>query len=152
MENFISINFIYLRKKNHLSRSEFAAKHDVSYGAQGSYEQGVSLPPITLIQKVCKDYNITIDDFINTDLSKLKNKSHYVNEEHEKQYYVNDKTEAIYNKIIEAKEAVIDAKNLQIEELKKREIDIVKTKEDQIIILSKTNEILQTLLNQNTKN
>ena len=70
MQKFISINFIYLRNKSYLNRKEFAKKHSISYGALSSYERSVSLPPIDLIQKICKEYKVNIDDFVNKDLSK----------------------------------------------------------------------------------
>lgn len=152
MNNCISINFIYLRKRNYLSRAEFANKHGVSYGAQGSYEQGVSLPPITLIQSICSEYGVSIDDFVNIDLSKTTAKKDYVVNEDEGRYGIDEKTEQIYNKIIAAKDDIIKTKESQILDLKKRESDLMAEKEKHLVTLIEANQMLKTLFNQNNKN
>jgi len=56
MDNYISINLIYLRNKQFLNRIEFAKKLGVSYGSLSSYEQAKALPPITFIQLSVIDF------------------------------------------------------------------------------------------------
>lgn len=119
MRNYISINFIYTRGQNHLNRKEFAIKHGISYGAMSSYEQGGNLPPIDLIQRICSEYKISIDDFVNTDLSKPKEKPVNTNEDTVNQK-ISDKELKLYNKIIDAKDSQIKNMELRVEELKKQ--------------------------------
>lgn len=120
MKNYISINFIYTRNQNYLNRKEFALKHSISYGAMSSYEQGGNLPPIDLIQRICEEYKISIDDFVNKDLSKQKEKPAIEVNEGTSNYKTSDKELNLYNKIIEAKDDQIKNMELRIEELKKQ--------------------------------
>lgn len=120
MKNFIPINFIYIRDKNYLNRKEFSLKHGVSYGALSSYEQGVSLPPVDFIQRICSEYKVSIDDFVNKDLSKEKKQVNKQLNEDREAYKIPDKSVELYNKIIDAKESQIESLNLRIEELKKQ--------------------------------
>lgn len=72
MNNFISENIAFLVKKNDLSLDDFGAFFDLSKGLTGQYVRKLSLPKIITIQKICSHYKITIDDFINKDLSAPK--------------------------------------------------------------------------------
>lgn len=152
MKNFIPINFIYLRKKNHLSQADLGSILGVTYHSISGYERSVSLPTIDLIQKLCKEFNVTIDDFVNIDLSKTAAKKDYVVNEDESHYGIDEKTEQIYNKIIAAKDDIIKTKESQILDLKKREADLMAEKEKHLVTLIEANQMLKTLFNQNNKN
>jgi transcriptional regulator with XRE-family HTH domain len=41
----------------------------------GTYVRGISYPKVEVMQKICKEYNLTLDEFINQDLY-LKNKGY----------------------------------------------------------------------------
>lgn len=69
MENFIGENIAFLIKKNDLVIDDFGVLFDLSRGVTGQYIRKSSLPKIITIQKICAHYNISIDDFINKDLS-----------------------------------------------------------------------------------
>lgn len=72
MDNFISENISFLVKKHDLSLDEFGGLFDLSKGLTGQYARKLSLPKIITIQKICAHYKITIDDFVNKDLSAPK--------------------------------------------------------------------------------
>jgi len=69
MDNFISENIGFLIKKNNLSLDDFGNFFDLSKGLTGQYVRKLSLPKIITIQKICKHYDISLDDFINNDIS-----------------------------------------------------------------------------------
>lgn len=70
MQNFISINIVYLVHKSRLGQDEFGAMFNLNKGLIGKYVNKISLPKIETIQRICAHYEITIDDFINKDLDK----------------------------------------------------------------------------------
>jgi len=72
MNNYISENISFLTKKNNLSLDDFGSIFDLSKGLTGQYVRKLSLPKIVTIQKICAYYDISIDDFINKDLSSIK--------------------------------------------------------------------------------
>lgn len=69
MNNFISENISFLIKKHDLAIDDFGVLFDLSRGLTGNYIRKLALPKIITIQKICAHYNISIDDFINKDLS-----------------------------------------------------------------------------------
>lgn len=149
MKNYISINFIYIRTLNYLNRKEFALKHDISYGAMSSYEQGGNLPPVDLIQRICSEYQLSIDDFVNKDLSKIGTTKPNVDQVNEigKNSILSDDSIKLYEKLIAEKDKTLSAKD-QLLETK----DVVIEKTEKIVeTLEKHNNVLEILLNQNGK-
>ena len=69
IENYISENISYLLSKSNLAQDEFGAIFDLKRGAINSYARKVAIPKIETIQKICLHFEISIDDFVNTDLS-----------------------------------------------------------------------------------
>jgi len=135
MKNFISINFSYIRKTNYLSQKELADKYELSSNVIGTYERGISLPTITLLQKICKDFDVNLDDFVNTDLSKRPGKD-YVQEQSSE---VVAATEIRYlERMVKVKDETIAAKD-----------QIISEKDKQLEVLERHRVILETLLNQN---
>ena len=69
MENFISKNITYLVNKLGCSQDEFGALFNLNRGNINQYVKEKTQPKIDTIQKICKHFDILIDDFINFDLS-----------------------------------------------------------------------------------
>ena len=60
-------NFIKeLRKKEKISQQQFAQKYGVTYQAVSKWENGKSIPDIAIITKMCQEYEIDINDFLET--------------------------------------------------------------------------------------
>lgn len=70
MNNYISENIAFLIKKNDLAIDDFGNLFDLTRGVTGQYIRKSTLPKIITIQKICAHYKISIDDFVNKDLSK----------------------------------------------------------------------------------
>lgn len=62
-----------LRKKDNLSQKQFAEKYGVTYQAVSKWETGKNLPDIAILNQMCKDYNLNLDEILN-DKQKKKNK------------------------------------------------------------------------------
>ncbi|WP_159799435.1 helix-turn-helix domain-containing protein [Flavobacterium sp. MK4S-17] len=75
MKNYIGLNIKYLCENNFLSQDEFGAKFGLKKSVVGTYVRGISYPKVEVMQKICKEYNLTLDEFINQDLY-LKNKGY----------------------------------------------------------------------------
>lgn len=69
MENFIGLNIKYLCLKNFLSQKDFGELFELGQSTIGGYISGRTEPNIKLLQKICKHFEIMIDDFINLDLA-----------------------------------------------------------------------------------
>ena len=121
MKNYISINIIYLRKINYLNRKDLAKKYGLTYSAIGTYETDKATPPISFLQKLCKEYNFNLDDFVNKNLSKLNKTEGYVQEPKTPYEIIEQKTEFAYAKMVKVLEDMIVCKN---EMLEKKEIEI----------------------------
>ena len=67
-----------LRKKNHLTQEQFANKYRVTYQAVSKWENGNNLPDVALLQKMSKDFNVSMDDILNGATSKRKRRKLYV--------------------------------------------------------------------------
>ena len=72
IKNFISENISHLVTKSKLSQDEFGETFDLKRGAINSYIRKIAIPKVETIQKICLHYEISIDDFVNTDLSAPK--------------------------------------------------------------------------------
>lgn len=69
MKNYIAENILYFVKLSKLSQDDFGAMFDLKRGSINSYASGKSLPKVETIQKICIYFKVTIDDFINLDLT-----------------------------------------------------------------------------------
>jgi len=72
MKNFISENITFLVKKGRHTQDDFGLIFDLKKGVINQYILGKSNPKIDTIQRICEHFKISIDDFINTDLSENK--------------------------------------------------------------------------------
>ena len=77
MKNYIGLNIKYLCENNFLSQDEFGAKFDLKKSVVGTYVRGISHPKVEVMQKICEEYKISLDEFVNTDLY-LKNKGYTI--------------------------------------------------------------------------
>jgi len=58
---------------------EFAEKYGVTYQAVSKWENGKNIPDITIIKEICKDYNLDLNDFLDTKIKKkFNNKFKYI--------------------------------------------------------------------------
>lgn len=53
-----------IRIKNNLTQKQFADKYNVTYQAVSKWENGINLPDVSLIRKISKDYNISIENLL----------------------------------------------------------------------------------------
>jgi len=75
MKNFIGLNIRYLCENNYLSQDEFGAKFGLKKSVVGTYVRGISHPKIEVMQRICEEYGLTLDELVNQDLY-LKNKGY----------------------------------------------------------------------------
>lgn len=62
-----------IRLKESLSQQKFAEKYGVTYQAVSKWENGKNIPDIVTLKQICSDYNMNLDDFLDTKI-KPKNK------------------------------------------------------------------------------
>jgi len=74
-KNYIGLNIKYLCENNFLSQDDFGAKFGLKKSVVGTYVRGISYPKVEIMQKICEEYGISLDEFINIDLY-LKNKGY----------------------------------------------------------------------------
>ena len=53
-----------IRKKHNLTQADFANKYNVTYQAVSKWENGKNLPDISLIKKICNDFNINLNNLL----------------------------------------------------------------------------------------
>jgi len=123
MKNFIGLNIKYLCENDFLSQDEFGAKFGLKKSVIGTYIREISYPKIEVIQKICEEYKITIDEFINNDLY-LKNKGYTTTSE---QANVSEPDTPIYSnekeallKTIAAQDQTIAAMQVTIDTLRSK--------------------------------
>lgn len=75
IKNFIGLNIKYLCENNFLSQDDFGAKFGLKKSVVGTYVRGISYPKIEIMQKICGEYKLTLDEFVSIDLY-LKNKGY----------------------------------------------------------------------------
>ena len=61
-----------IRKENHLTQQDLADKYGVTYQAVSKWERGINLPEISLLKQISKDFNVSIDDILEGELSTKK--------------------------------------------------------------------------------
>jgi HTH-type transcriptional regulator / antitoxin PezA len=113
MKNFIGLNIKYLCENNYLSQDEFGAKLGLKKSVVGTYVRGISTPKIEVMQNICAEYGLTLDEFVNEDLY-LKNKGY----KSSPMYTVSEPSGTDYEAEKQALLRTIDAQNTTIEALK----------------------------------
>ncbi len=123
MKNFIGLNIKYLCENNYLSQDEFGAKFGLKKSVVGTYVRGISTPKVEVMQKICQEYNLTLDEFVSDDLY-LKNKGYKTSPMHlvaEPAHDYEAEKQALL-KTIEAQNTTIEALKLAIETLNKKNL------------------------------
>lgn len=69
----ISKLILDIRKKNKLTQKEFADKFNVTYQAVSKWENGKNIPDISIIKKICEEYNIDINEVLDMKNSNKSN-------------------------------------------------------------------------------
>lgn len=72
---FLSKNFLYLKKEKNLSYRNIAQNSGVLLGSLQSLIKSDALTSINTANKLTKFFNVTLDDLVNTDLEKLKERN-----------------------------------------------------------------------------
>lgn len=67
--HFVSNNIKYLRKKHKLSQCQLADKIGLKRGNIASYEKSIAEPKILNLKKLANYFQVTISDFVTSDLS-----------------------------------------------------------------------------------
>lgn len=69
--SYISKNIKFLRKKNYYTQETFAEALEIKRSLVGAYEEGRADPRINNLIKICELFNVSLDVFINKDVSTL---------------------------------------------------------------------------------
>lgn len=116
INNYIPENLRHLIKLENSSMDEFGVKFDLNRGMISQYIRKLAIPKLETIQKICLYFEISIDDFVNKELSKSSlssyvqsNKEPAVNEAAEGYGYVSLKYVELLEKSIEDKDKIIKA-------------------------------------------
>ena len=62
-----------LRNKNQLTQTQLALLVGVSNKAVSKWENGINLPEISLLRQMSKDFNVSISDILDGEITKKKN-------------------------------------------------------------------------------
>lgn len=68
IKNYIGLNINYICTSRKLKKIEFGEIFNIKSTTLTSYTNGVSNPPLDIIQRICAHFKITLDDFINEDM------------------------------------------------------------------------------------
>jgi len=75
MEELVAQNIKYLRKVKGLTQDQLADKIGVNRAMIGSYEENRAVPKLSGLRVMAHYFGVTIDEFVNTDLSTRQNQS-----------------------------------------------------------------------------
>lgn len=69
-----------IRKKDGLTQEKFAEKYGVTYQAVSKWENGKSIPELSILKQICKEYKKDLNDFIvgNESINNKKQKPIYI--------------------------------------------------------------------------
>jgi len=73
----ISKNIKFLRKKQYYTQETFAEALDIKRSLVGAYEEGRADPRINNLIKICELFKVSLDTFINVDVSELSDEELY---------------------------------------------------------------------------
>lgn len=72
MKNYLGQNIKYLRRKFDLTQDQLAEKIGINRPAVGSYEEGRAEPKISVLTKLAKFFDTSVDNLISADISKVE--------------------------------------------------------------------------------
>ncbi len=113
LKNYIPENIEYLIKLENSSKDEFGFRFELKRGIVSQYVRKISIPKLETIQRICLHFEITIDDFINKDLSALKpyaikqGEMLYANEKESQPYVISPRYVELLEKSIQDKDKII---------------------------------------------
>ena len=61
-----------IREESKMSQTEFGEKYNISAQAVSKWERGLSIPDISILNQISKDYNISIDEILNGTINENK--------------------------------------------------------------------------------
>lgn len=61
-----------IRLREGISQQKFALKYGVTYQAVSKWENGKNIPDLAILKRICEDYNMNLDDLLETKISKKK--------------------------------------------------------------------------------
>lgn len=67
-----------IRKKNNLTQKQLADKYNVTYQAVSKWENGKNMPDTSLIKQMSKDFNISLEDMFEGNITEKKNTKKYI--------------------------------------------------------------------------
>ena len=67
-----------IRTKNKLTQEKFADKYGVTYQAVSKWENGKNIPDISILKKICDDYDTNINDLLDGNNKRSNNKKKYI--------------------------------------------------------------------------
>ena len=56
-----------LRKENNLTQNDLANKYNVTFQAVSKWENGKSIPDISILKKISEEFNINIDELLGSE-------------------------------------------------------------------------------------
>lgn len=84
-----------IRKINKLTQKQFAKKFFVTEKTISNYENGLRTPDLDFLNRVCKEFNLTIDYFMENSKIKSDSKNLVISEKNGK-YAIYDKGQSVY--------------------------------------------------------
>lgn len=67
--SYLATNLKQLRKTKNLTQTQLAEKIGIKRAILGAYEEGRAEPKLSTLQMFCRFFNLSLDDFVNNDLS-----------------------------------------------------------------------------------
>ncbi len=67
-------NIKVLRKRNGMTQSALAERLDVNRGRLAKYEEGRSEPPFSILGRIARTFDVSVDDLLNKDLNEAPDK------------------------------------------------------------------------------
>lgn len=83
-----------LRFELNLTQQEFADRIGISRPSLSNYEKGTRMPSMTVAQKICKEFNVSLSDIIDKDYSISASDSNLLKKSNLYEYQVNTKKSA----------------------------------------------------------
>ena len=83
-----------LRFELNLTQQEFADRIGISRPSLSNYEKGTRMPSMTVAQKICKEFNVSLSDIIDQDYSISASDSNLLKKSNLYEYQVNTKKSA----------------------------------------------------------
>lgn len=66
MNEELGNKILKIRKDNNLTQKELADKLGVTYQSVSKWERGINIPDLVIIRQICKEFNIDINDMLDT--------------------------------------------------------------------------------------